>query len=65
MHAVADAVTEWAVVVTRGDPGLGKTFAVQAALQGIWVSYLNRPTPRLIARRLLERPTRRGVVAAP
>ena len=66
-RAVRDACQANAMAVIHGEAGLGKTYAVDHALQDtdrptVWATFPSRPTPRLIAATLLElltgRPTR-------
>ena len=66
-RAVRDAADHNAMAVVHGEAGLGKTFAVEIALDQVerpvvWTTFPSRPTPRLIAATLLElltgRPTR-------
>ena len=59
-QAVADLVATRAMGAVHGQAGLGKTFAVEAALarrtsqvSPCWVSFPSRPTMRLVAATLL------------
>jgi len=59
-RAVADLVETHAMGAFHGDAGLGKTFAVERAVEGlggdwepVWLSFPARPTMRLIAIELL------------
>lgn len=66
-RAIRDAESANAMAVVHGEAGLGKTFAVETALDEtdrpvLWTTFPSKPTPRLIAATLLElltgRPTR-------
>jgi hypothetical protein len=66
-RAIRDANAANAMAVVHGEAGLGKTFAVETALDEnarpvLWATFPSKPTPRLIAATLLElltgRPTR-------
>lgn len=58
-RAVADLVAAKAMGTIHGDAGLGKTFAVEAAVADVvvpvcWTSFPSRPTMRLVAVHLVE-----------
>lgn len=65
--AIADVIDEYAIAVVYGEPGLGKTFALEWALRGLHhttVVFPSRPSPRENVARLYEDITGRPAVGS-